>query len=73
MQRAVEAASDSDHHKWMLGAVITQGSNVLAVASNKVRNPPWVNYLHATTHAEMAALARCVLPVKGCNHLRSPG
>lgn len=73
MQRAIEAASDSDHHKWMLGAVITQGSKVISVASNKVRNPPTISYLHATRHAEMAALSRCVLPIKGRDHIRSSG
>lgn len=60
IKRAIEIAQTSEHEKWHLGAVITNGSRFLASSANKLRNPPWVNHLHSTRHAEMAALARCL-------------
>jgi tRNA(Arg) A34 adenosine deaminase TadA len=57
IQRAVRVAATSEH-RWMLGALVTQGSRVVASSTNKLRNPPWIDHLNATRHAEMAALAR---------------
>lgn len=73
IQQAVELAETSAHLQWKLGAIITQGSKVISLSTNKLRNPPTINHLHSTRHAEMAALRRCVLPLKGCHHICSKG
>lgn len=65
LQRAVEAAELSQHRKWKLGAVVAQGARVLSTSPNKFRNPPWINHLESTTHAEIAALARCLRSARG--------
>jgi tRNA(Arg) A34 adenosine deaminase TadA len=54
-------AQTSEHSKWQLGAVMTRGSTFLGSAPNKFRNHPWINHFHATRHAEMQALRRCLL------------
>jgi tRNA(Arg) A34 adenosine deaminase TadA len=70
IKRAVEIAQTSEHEKWHLGAVIVKGSRVLSWAPNKLRNPPWINHLQSTRHAEIAALARCLLFSQGSDGLR---
>jgi deoxycytidylate deaminase len=59
--KAICVAKTSEHEKWQLGAVLTRGSRTLSSAPNKFRNHPWINYLHATEHAEMAALRKGLL------------
>lgn len=56
--RAIEVASTSKY-RWKLGAVVVEGSRIMGWATNKYRNPPWLDHANATLHAEMAALARC--------------
>ena len=56
--QAILVASKSQH-RWMVGCVVTEGSRVLGHSPNKYRNPPHIDHHNATTHAEMAALARC--------------
>jgi tRNA(Arg) A34 adenosine deaminase TadA len=60
IERAILVASTSEY-RWQLGSVIVNNGNVLSSATNRFRNPPTINYLHATYHAEMAALRRCLL------------
>lgn len=62
--RAVKVALTSKY-KWKLGAVVTNNGRVLSKAPNKFRNPPIINPNHATTHAEIAALAKCYKISKG--------
>jgi len=61
LELAYRVALTSDHERWQLGAVMTRGSTFLASSPNKFRNPPWVSHIHATTHAEVGALRRCLL------------
>lgn len=70
IERAVELALTSEHTKWRLGAIVTSGPRLLSSSTNRLRNPPHINHLHSTTHAEMAALRGCVLPCKGRNNIR---
>jgi tRNA(Arg) A34 adenosine deaminase TadA len=58
IERAVKVALTSTY-KWKLGAVVTNNGRVLGSSPNKFRNPPSVDHNHATTHAEIAALAKC--------------
>lgn len=60
IQRAIDVASTSEY-RWRLGAVIVTNGNVLSWGVNKYRNEPHINHLHATVHAEVAALRRCLL------------
>jgi hypothetical protein len=60
IQRAIDIASTS-LYRWQLGSLIVNHGNVLSWATNKFRNPPWLDHLNATTHAEMAALRGCLL------------
>lgn len=55
----------TSEYRWRLGAVIVKGSNVLAVGVNSFRNPPFIDHLNATVHAEMAALKK-VRNIEGC-------
>ncbi len=64
IQRAISVAGTSEY-RWMLGSVIVKSGNVLSWATNKYRNPPWLDHLNATTHAEMAALRRCLPAARG--------
>lgn len=61
----MQVAKTSKHEKWMLGAVLTRGSTFLSSAPNKFRNPPWVNHLHATRHAEMEAVRKSLNGTRG--------
>jgi pyrimidine deaminase RibD-like protein len=56
--QAIEVAQRSTY-RWRVGCVVAEGSRVLSHSPNKFRNPPWIDHHHATTHAELAALARC--------------
>lgn len=58
ISRAVRVALTSQY-KWKLGAVVTNNGRVLGSAPNKFRNPPTIDPNHVTTHAEIAALAKC--------------
>ncbi|MFN2638053.1 MAG: hypothetical protein ABR585_13600 [Gemmatimonadaceae bacterium] len=64
IQRTIDIASTSTY-RWQLGSLIVNNGNVLSWATNKFRNPPSLNHLHATTHAEMAALRQCLCAAKG--------
>lgn len=55
--RAIEVAGRSKY-RWRVGCVVTEGSRILGHSPNKFRNPPHIDHHHATTHAEMATLAR---------------
>ncbi len=72
IQRALDLASKSEH-RWQLGCLIVKNGNVLSKAVNKFRNPPHIDHRHASQHAEMAALARCLLPGTRGHDLRSTG
>lgn len=61
----MRVAMTSKHAKWQLGAVLTRGSTFLSSAPNKHRNPPWVNHLHATRHAEREALRKSLNGTRG--------
>lgn len=61
----MQVAKTSRHEKWQLGAVLTRGSTFLSSAPNKFRNPPWVNHLHATRHAEMEAVRKSLNGTRG--------
>ena len=61
IDRAIVIASTSTY-RWQLGSIIVNNGNVLSWATNRFRNPPTINHLNATYHAEMAALRRCLLP-----------
>ncbi len=61
----MRVAMTSKHAKWQLGAVLTRGSTFLSSAPNKYRNPPWVNHLHATRHAEREALRKSLNGTRG--------
>lgn len=62
---AMNVAKTSKHEKWQLGAVLTRGSTFLSSAPNKFRNPPWVNHLQATRHAEMEAVRKSLNGTRG--------
>lgn len=61
IERAISVAGTSEHVKWQLGAVLTRGSKTVGSAPNRFRNHPWISHLHATYHAEMAALRKAAL------------
>lgn len=61
VERAIHVAKTSEHAKWQLGAVLTRGSKALSSAPNRFRNHPWISHIHATYHAEMAALRKAAL------------
>src|SRR5690606_13630704 len=65
MEQAIKVAETSQHKKWQLGAVMTRGSKFLSRAPNKFRNHPWINHLHATRHAEMEAIRKCLNGTRG--------
>lgn len=65
VEKAMQVAMTSKHAKWQLGAVLTRGSTFLSSAPNKFRNPPWVNHLHATRHAEQEALRKSLNGTRG--------
>jgi tRNA(Arg) A34 adenosine deaminase TadA len=65
IEQAMRVASTSQHKKWQLGAVLTRGSTFLSSAPNKFRNPPWINPLHASRHAEMEAVRKSVNGTRG--------
>lgn len=44
--------------RYRVGAVLAEGNRVFAAAPNTRRNSPRVDYLHATFHAEEAALRK---------------
>jgi tRNA(Arg) A34 adenosine deaminase TadA len=62
---ALRVAMTSKHSKWQLGAVLTRGSTFLSSAPNKFRNPPWINPLHASRHAEMETLRKSLNGTRG--------
>jgi pyrimidine deaminase RibD-like protein len=72
IQRALDIASSSTH-RWQLGCIIIRNGNVLSRAVNKFRNPPHIDHLNASQHAEMAALARCLLSGPRSYYLRGEG
>lgn len=61
IKKAICVAESSEHAKWQLGAVLTRNSRTLSSAPNKFRNHPWISHLHATYHAEAAALRKGLL------------
>jgi len=61
----MRVAKTSKHEKWQLGAVLTRGSTFLSSAPNKFRNHPWISHLHATRHAEMEAVRKCLNGTRG--------
>lgn len=61
VERAIHVAKTSEHAKWQLGAVLTRNSRTLSSAPNRFRNNPWISHLHATYHAEQAALRKGLL------------
>ena len=65
IEQAMRVAQTSQHKKWQLGAVMTRGSKFLSSAPNKFRNHPWINHLHATRHAEMEAIRKCLNGTRG--------
>jgi tRNA(Arg) A34 adenosine deaminase TadA len=65
VEQAIRVAETSQHKKWKLGAVMTRGSTFLSSAPNKFRNHPWINHLHATRHAEMEAIRKCLNGTRG--------
>lgn len=65
IEQALRVAQTSQHRKWRLGAVLTRGSTFLSSAPNKFRNHPWINPLHATTHAEMATIKKSLNGTRG--------
>lgn len=65
IEQAIRVALTSQHKKWQLGAVLVRGSTFLSSAPNKFRNHPWVNHLHATRHAEMEAIRKCLNGTRG--------
>ncbi|WP_412566443.1 hypothetical protein [Streptomyces chartreusis] len=48
--------------RYRVGAVLARGSRVLGGSANLQRNPPHVDFRHATFHAEEAVLRRVVCP-----------
>lgn len=65
VEMALRVAMTSKHHKWQLGAVLTRGSTFLSSAPNKYQNPPWINFLHASRHAEMETLRKSLNGTRG--------
>ena len=61
VERAITVAKTSEHEKWQLGAVLTRNSRALSSAPNRFRNFPWISHVHATYHAEQAALRKGLL------------
>lgn len=61
LERAILVAKTSEHEKWQLGAVLTRNSRTLSSAPNRFRNFPWISHIHATYHAEQAALRKGLL------------
>ncbi|MFD8197554.1 cytidine/deoxycytidylate deaminase family protein [Streptomyces wuyuanensis] len=57
MRLALRVAASSPCRQKM-GAVVVQGRRVITFKSNTNRNPPGIDFLHATFHAEEAALRR---------------
>lgn len=49
----------------MMGSVIVNNGNVLSWSTNRFRNHPSINHYHASYHAEMAALRKCLKAAKG--------
>ncbi len=72
IERAITLAGTSEY-RWQLGAVVVNNGNVIGWGINSFRNSPTVDYLNATTHAEMAAIRGRLLSIKGCNHLCGQG
>lgn len=64
IQRAIDIAATSTQ-RWMLGSVITRNGNILSQSTNKFRNHPSINHRHASYHAEMAALRKCLRTARG--------
>lgn len=56
IKRALTAARQSRHHRFRVGAVVSV-SGRLSVSANIPRNDARVCWQHASTHAEIAALA----------------
>lgn len=65
IEQAMRVAQTSQHEKWQLGAVLTRGSTFLSSAPNKFRNPPWIDHLHATRHAEMEVVRKSLNGTRG--------
>ncbi|MFC8015665.1 cytidine/deoxycytidylate deaminase family protein [Streptomyces cinereoruber] len=57
MRLAIKQAQTSSC-RFKVGAVLGQGKRVFAASANLRRNSPMVDHLHATFHAEEAALRR---------------
>ena len=62
LDRAVRAASNSEHPEWRLGACVVKSNRVLGVGWNRDQNDPFYLELadirkgKASTHAEVAAI-----------------
>lgn len=61
IEKAITVAGSSEHERWQLGAVLSRNSRPISSAPNRFRNPPRISHLHATYHAEMAALRKGLL------------
>lgn len=61
VERAIHVAKTSQHERWQLGAVLTRNRKTLSSAPNRFRNYPWISHIHATYHAEQAALRKGLL------------
>ncbi|MYR02228.1 hypothetical protein GTW63_18845 [Streptomyces sp. SID6137] len=57
LSMALKQAAQSEC-RFRVGAVLAKGSRVLGQAPNRRRNAPWVDFRHATFHAEEALMRR---------------
>ncbi|WP_172427457.1 hypothetical protein [Streptomyces murinus] len=48
--------------RFRVGAVLAKGSRVLGQTPNRRRNAPWIDFRHATFHAEEALIRRFSAP-----------
>jgi deoxycytidylate deaminase len=54
--RALSLAATSDHHKFKHGAIVTRNNRVLSTGINTKRCPAYIDWAHASVHAEIQAL-----------------
>ena len=56
IERALSLAATSGHHKFKHGAIVARNNLVLASGTNVKRCPAYIDWEHASVHAEIRAI-----------------